>query len=140
MTTGAHQADADEGGPWRGSTALALVVVFLGGTFVSAAGMHGCPQHHHHAPSPDAVTSGTDADGAEPAAERGRDGEGPVGPSCTCLGDCQSGAPTALHEPPVRATPDADPLARLGPADDAGLRPQPRPEYFLPYPLGPPGA
>lgn len=138
MTPGAHQRDADEVGPWRGSTALALVVFFLAGTFASAAGMHGCPQHHHHTPSPDAVTSGPGAD--ETGAESGRDGEDPAGPSCTCLGDCQSGAPTALHEPPVRATPDAGPLARPGPVDETAVLPEPKPEYFLPYPLGPPAA
>lgn len=139
MTTVTHQADAAEVGPWRGPTALALVVFFLAGTFASAAGVHGCPQHHH-APSPDAVTSGAGGAGAEAAPESGRDGEGPVGPTCTCLGDCQSGAPTALHEPPVRATPDAEPLARTGSADETELRPRPKSEYFLPYPLGPPVA
>lgn len=138
MTTGIFQSHAGEARAWRGSTALALVVFFLAGTIASAAGVHGCPQHHHHTPSPDAVTSGDAADEAGAGPESGRDGEGPVGPSCTCLGDCQSGAPTALHEPPVRAMPDAEPLARTGPADHAKLRPEPRPEYFLPYPLGPP--
>lgn len=140
MTTATQQTDGAEGGPWRGPTALGLVVVFLAGTFASAAGVHGCPQHHHHTPSPDAVTSGADADGAEPAAESGRDGERPVGPTCTCLGDCQSGAPTALHEPPVRAMPDAELLARTGSAGGTELHPGPKPEYFLPYPLGPPVA
>jgi hypothetical protein len=139
MTTANHQTDAAEGGPRRGSTALALGVFFLAGTFASAAGMHGCPEHHH-IPSPDSVASGAGGAGAEAVAGSGRDGGAPVGPTCTCLGDCQSGAPTALHEPPVRAVPDAEPLARAGSADETELRPGPRPEYFLPYPLGPPAA
>lgn len=111
MTTGFHETHAAEGRAWRGSTALGLAVVFLAGTFVSAAGMHGCPRHHH-APSPDAVATGGGPDAAGTASDRGRDGGDPAGPTCTCLGDCQSGAPTALHEPPVRAMPDAEPPAK----------------------------
>lgn len=138
MTTDLHQRSAAEGRARRGSTALALVVFFLAGSFASAAGMHGCPQHHHAAPAPEAVTSAGDADGA--GAESGRDGQDPAGPACTCLGDCQSGAPTALHEPPVRAMPHAEPLALTGAADETAARLEPKPEYFLPYPLGPPVA
>lgn len=139
MTTRLPQTDGAEGRAWRGSTALGLVVVFLAGTFASAAGMHGCPRHHH-TPSPDAVTAGAGSDASRTASDRGRDRDEPAGPSCTCLGDCQSGAPSALHEPPVRAMPDAEPLARAASARAAEPRPEPRSEYFLPYPLGPPVA
>lgn len=164
MTTGAPEGpDATEGRAWHGSAALALVLLFLAGTFASAAGMHGCPQHHSHAPSPEALTSGTAGAGIAlgPAARDGGEARGaadhgpreargapgghgdrdaPAGPTCTCLGDCQAGAPTALHEPALRAVQEPGHLARVGPAADEDVRPDPRPEYFLPYPLGPPVA
>lgn len=125
-------------GPARAAAASGLALLFLAGTFASAAGLHGCPQAHHASPP----APGTDARSHGSAGTTGDAGPGDEehGEACTCLGDCQSAAPTALHRPAPRAAPDAEPPVPLRRADRERPGPRRSPEYFLPYPLGPPSA
>lgn len=135
-----RQADDGLAGAARGSLAAALVLLFLSGTFASAAGIHGCPDHHHHAPSPASLGGVPDAGEEGVAPDRQDPGDDPAGPVCTCLGDCQAGAPSALHRPPVRDVLQAQTFARLSFVGSPSLRRASRSEYLLPYPLGPPAA
>lgn len=149
MRTPRERPEARDRGMWLGPTAVALLFLFLGGSFASAAGMHGCPLHHH-APPGDPAGSGAAAPsapspqpghGPSASADHRTDGHGDGdGSACTCLGDCQSGAPTALHPPSPRAVPEPEPPSRFRPTADAPLGSATRSDYFLPFPLGPPPA
>lgn len=141
---GARQPEA--GGPVgtrgtaRASAALSLLLAFAGGSFASAAGLHACPQHRHHAPPRGADPAGrAEARDGDAAGQPSRDDER-SGRTCTCLGDCQTGAPGALHRPAVHDVFEPGTVAQIRRAGFPSLSPLSRSDYFLPYPLGPPAA
>lgn len=105
----------------RQALSLSLVPVFALGLLGGAYGLHGCPRHQ--------------------AVGHGGEGGGDAGaPSCICIGSCHAGAAAAHPVPPVADVPDAPwPLASEGRLQQA-VPPHRTPAYFLPYPLGPPGA
>lgn len=142
MIAGAAEPERTGPDTVRRSTSAALLVLFVAGTFVSSAGLHGCPRHHHHVPGPTAVTSPSETGSAASAAAAGEEAPpgDPSGRTCTCLGDCQAGAASALHRLPLRGTFQPQAVARVAVSRNLPLLRSTRSEYFLPYPLGPPAA
>jgi hypothetical protein len=59
---------------------------------------------------------------------------------CSCLGACQSGAAVALRPDPPGLAVDPATGPAAPPPGHARALPSVRPDYFLPYPLGPPAA
>lgn len=142
MTLGRETADGTARAAAYRPAALVLLLAFAGGIFASAAGIHGCPQHRHAAPgraAPPAAAPGPSDGPGTSGGERSSDRERPDR-TCTCLGDCQTGVPNAIHPSSARDLVRPDAWERLQIAAAPTLRSAPRSEYFLPYPLGPPAA
>lgn len=122
--------------------ALCQLLVFALGIFCTAAGLHGCPRQHHSRPDAAASPGGAHPHQAPVVHARGpAPADAPAGSGeCNCLGACQSGTVAALRpvSPGLAADPATGPAAP--PPGHARALPSVRPDYFLPYPLGPPTA
>lgn len=123
------------GGPVR-TVALGQLLVFLAALLASAAAAHDCPRHHLRSGAAHHVTHS----GGE-AAESATSGEAPAEPGgtpCSCLANCHAGSTAVL---PGSAPGTASAAGSIHPVFLPGPDRSPsadRPEYFLPYPLGPP--
>lgn len=128
------------GAPLR-CAALAQILVFSLGIFSSAAGLHGCPRHHHSRPprggaSGQAASTPDAAGHLQPSTGDRRPGSA----TCNCLGACQSGTAVAIRAaPPALAVEPGGNAKRPSPGNARSF-PAARPDYFLPYPLGPPAS
>lgn len=145
--------DGMMGSRLRQALALLLVPVFTLGLLGGAYGFHRCPRHEtlrHGGPGGvaggapvDAGDSGGLAEGVAAiivSAPPGDDGGDAGAPSCTCVGSCHAGAAAAHAVPPVAGVPAAPGPLASEVRPERAVSPHRTPAYFLPYPLGPPGA
>lgn len=142
MPTHRGQGSGAGAGRFVRCAALCQLLVFALGLFSTGAGLHGCPRQHHSRADAGASGQAAKPNAATIAYARGpAPADSPAGPGgCHCLGACQSGAAVALRPVPpgLAVDPAVAPATPL--PGDAGALSIVRPDYFLPFPLGPPAA